>query len=490
MAALGAAAGAFEGDNAREEQRARRAGLGLQAASLAQNDRQFAEKQKLDREQMALDADRIAGDQMLEADRTAMMQRNADKGFALDEQKIAYDKENDLYQRGRNEQQDAWKAALDEQTIKEKQLEYETHQAEFSKYKAAQDKELEQLANREKMAKNGMSSLMQLAYMSPNGVVAKEAVSLFNKENGTNMSGAYLDKNTGNFITEEIGQDGKPVQAPVDRVKQENFLRTWAGDGVADSFFKRSDDAEKNAFNLKREEARYNSQLERDTLKAGNIVDPLKKIRYSGLQRQQDKIISELAEIDPTDTEGYATKQALLDKIEAHMVSLEGSGSPVTKPVEGDKTKYGLSKPVTGASSSASQVAPNMKALADKAMKDAGGDKAKAFKLFTQYKSELTGTGQSIQPEPIKKPYRSVYGPRAVKDGQKATGYGPDQGTVEYLRDMPTGKVTGTSKSDISQRRKEILNRLEQAYRKGPVAREEAHRIKAELDAFNTQYRP
>jgi len=61
MGALGAAAGAFEGDNAREEQSARRAGLGLQAASLAQQDRQFVDRQTLEREQMALEQQRFQG---------------------------------------------------------------------------------------------------------------------------------------------------------------------------------------------------------------------------------------------------------------------------------------------------------------------------------------------------------------------------------------------------------------------------------------------
>ena len=44
------------------------------------------------------------------------------------------------------------------------------------------------------------------------------------------------------------------------------------------------------------------------------------------------------------------------------------------------------------------------------------------------------------------------------------------------------------SKSEIGFARRDILKRLESAHRKGPKSRDEAAKIKAELDAFNDKY--
>ena len=88
MAALGAAAGAFEGDNARAEQRADMARLSLQGAQLAQGDRQFDEQTKLARERMASAEAENAAQRRENADALALRQENTDRQFALDEKQF------------------------------------------------------------------------------------------------------------------------------------------------------------------------------------------------------------------------------------------------------------------------------------------------------------------------------------------------------------------------------------------------------------------
>lgn len=400
MAALGAAAGAFEGDNAREEQRARRAGLGLQAASLAQQDRQFVDRQTLEREQMALEQQRFQGNQDIANSRTAMEQRNADRGFALDEQKLAYDKENDLYQRGRNEKQDAWKNALDEETLRNKQMEYQTNEQLFQEAAKQRQIDDEKMANRKKIAQGAMGVAIRAIAESPNNVLSPSQIEYIKKldpETYGNLVGGYgAGVGKPAALTFKDPKTGEARDEVIDPDKQFMIYDTVYGKDVANKLTGRQEQEAQNAFNLKRDEARYNSQLERDTLKAGNILDPMKKIRYTALQREHGIALKALLSGSPEedDAEGYKQKKDALQKIESEMVALEGVGSPSDKPVEAPGTKYGLSKTGKPAQSSS---APNMdflKKLKQDAIAAHPGDEAKQIEYF---KRELAVANSKIK---------------------------------------------------------------------------------------------
>ena len=549
MAALGAAAGAFEGDNAREEQRARRAGLGLQAASLAQQDRQFNQRQALDREKMAAvekENTLRRGDRINEL---AMDQFNTDRRMRLDEKKVALDQDSTIYQRGRNEKQDAWKQALDEQEMQAKQLDMTFQKERLSKFKILAEQERQTIAERKRLSQTALASAMKIG-MESGGVVPLSVVQAVAKETGIPFQGMYFAPD-GSFVSDVL-KDGKTVQEVTPANVQAAIMRSMPG------VF--GEEAAKDLVTERRDRARYDSQFKRDALKAGAVElskagERLLNIRLGRIERERSDILKELKPDDAKELLGDKEYQKLKDRLvqldkdeDAAVYSAYGETPPApysaygeTPPApsgaqgggagigyteqqinelgelkvqalreaNGDKAKaldifkqkkkqWELSQVKKddesggGEGGSKRQVDPNLKALAQKALADAGGDKEKAAQLYAQYRTGISKQGSVEQPVVDAEPYRSRFGPRTnnVNVGSKAASFGHEPGTTEYWRDMPRGQATGMSKREIGFARRDILKRLEAAYRKGPKGRDEAAKIKAELDAFNEQYPP
>ena len=218
MAALGAGAGAFQGDMEREAAAARRAQLGLQAQRMNQDAQQFYEQTKLARERMASAEAENAAQRRENADALALRQKNIDRQFALDEKQFQAERENDAYQRGRNERLDAWREALNAQEIMEKQERIKTNRLQFEELDRAAKMEREKLLNRRRLAKTGLGALA-LSALKNGGIASPAALEVFNKQQeaaGTGIrvtSGVWSKE--GFFFTREgpaVDQNGQPIQ--------------------------------------------------------------------------------------------------------------------------------------------------------------------------------------------------------------------------------------------------------------------------------------
>lgn len=249
MGALGAAAGAFEGDNAREEQSLRRAQLSQQGAMFGANLQQRqAEQQSADARDTRNFTENQARDQRNFTEGvTRADQQRQDSLDVRGEQRRQFDlgENRAARQEDRTARLDGWSEALKDQELKQRELQYAQAEDQFGKYKQAQQLEDEQLANRKRVAQTGTASLLRLAYESPNGIVTASALGLFNKENGTAFQQAYLDKTTGVFSMDAKDDKGNVVPNRMDAGMQENALRMIYGDKVADSFFKRQADSQR-----------------------------------------------------------------------------------------------------------------------------------------------------------------------------------------------------------------------------------------------------
>lgn len=331
MAALGAAAGAFEGDNAREEQRARRAGLGLQAASLAQQDRHFVDRQTLEREQMAAaekENTHRRGDRINEL---AMNQFNTDRRMRLDEKKIALDQDSTIYQRGRNEKQDAWKQVLDEQEMQAKQLDMTFQKERLSQFRILADQEKQIMAERKRLSQTALASAMKIG-MESGGVVPLNVVQAIAKETGIQFQGMYFDPD-GSFVSDVL-KDNKVVKEVTPANVQATIMRSMPG------VF--GEEAAKDIVNERRDKARYDSYLQREEVKSERTLDPKMKIRYMALNREHGMAFKELLGMNEADDpEAYKQKKDMIDRLENEMLALEG-GTVAAK--EEHKSKLGFVK--------------------------------------------------------------------------------------------------------------------------------------------------
>jgi hypothetical protein len=174
-----------------------------------------------------------------------------------------------------------------------------------------------------------------------------------------------------------------------------------------------------------------------------------------------------------------------------------------------------------------------LRAIAERAMATANGDKAKAEKIFNaEVAKRYPDLVPATQPSPGKVPEETASkktvdakasaerlrelptptrralvpeegemkplptaqstGPRLETAPEGSAKIGPEKGTLEYLQGMPKGKAADLKGKEIGTARKEILKRLEAAYRL-PKSDEKValvKRLRAELDEFNQKYRP
>lgn len=107
----------------------------------------------------------------------------------------------------------------------------------------------------------------------------------------------------------------------------------------------------------------------------------------------------------------------------------------------------------------------------------------------------LTPTRRALVPEEGERkplPTAQSTGPRLETAPEGSAKIGPEKGTLEYLQGMPKGKAADLKGKEIGTARREILKRLEAAYRL-PKSDEKValvKRLRAELDEFNQKYRP
>lgn len=261
MAGLGAAAGAFEGDNARAEQ-------ALQNKQINQRAEMFAAQQAQHRADMELaqinrDAD-IGRDERRYQDTTgrynqsrkdaldvnaenarrfdvgesraqrgeARAQRGEERTATLDERTEARALKTDA----RLARADDWANIINQQQREKRELEYKAAEESFSVYKDAQQLAREQRDNQKNLYKGQITDIVRLLSESPDGKIDKEAIALINEKLGTNFSQIHRDPTTGQAIfntpleSGELGSDVMPVE------QQETALRWRFGDSYADSW--------------------------------------------------------------------------------------------------------------------------------------------------------------------------------------------------------------------------------------------------------------
>ena len=318
MGALGAAAGAFEGDNAREEQRARRAGLGLQEAALAQRDRQFSEGMAFDREKMAADEREDAAMRQERVNDASVRQSNADRDFGLQEKQFQAGQEKDLYQRGRDEIKDAWGQAIDEQTLLEKQERIRTNRLQFEELDRASKMEREQLANRQRLAKTGLGALA-LSAARNGGVAYNDAIALFNKKQ--EAAGTGIKVTSGKWTPEgfafkrvgpAVDQNGNPVQGQMmeyDEMMPSAIANPLLKDEFGEDMSRSQEKEAQNAFTLKRDKGQADAEMGRVKASLETKSNSYSEKRHEGLLMRKGELESELeSEKDPEKKKAIARK--------------------------------------------------------------------------------------------------------------------------------------------------------------------------------------
>lgn len=455
MAALGAAAGAFEGDNAREEQRARRAGLGLQAASLAQQDRQFNQRQALDREQMAAvekENTLRRGDRINEL---AMDQFNTDRRMRLDEKKVALDQDSTIYQRGRNEKQDAWKQALDEQEMQAKQLEMTFQKERLSKFKILAEQERQTIAERKRLSQTALASAMKIG-MESGGVVPLSVVQAVAKETGIPFQGMYFAPD-GSFVSDVL-KDGKTVQEVTPANVQAAIMRSMPG------VF--GEEAAKDLVNERRDKARYSKAGAVELSKAG---ERLLNIRLGRIERERSDILKELKPDDAKVLLGDKEYQKLKDRLmqldkdeDAAVYSAYGETTPAPSGAQGVGAGIGYTE----------QQMNELGGLKVQALREANGDKAKALDIFKQKKKQWesshvnpdgsAATQQQAQPaelKPIQEPDMTTSRFARLDETAKPGTATPAQDGSRFGRKPDFGSSSGNAPPSVSSTlRKNELN--------------------------------
>lgn len=236
MAALGAGAGAFEGDRAREQERMRRAQLSQQGAMFNANMRQ--RQSEADRQQANYDSSVALREKEL-ADQQEKEQANLDRSFQAGQEDKAYNRE-------RNDWQDSWKAALDAQEMQEREERIKANRADLAEYERVTRLEQEQLANRKNAAKLGIGALAYSSRMN-GGRAPMSALELFEKQTGIKSTSAFWTDD--GFVLKRLGpavdQSGKPVQGQMAEYDERmpvamalSLLRDEFGDKEAEAQYK------------------------------------------------------------------------------------------------------------------------------------------------------------------------------------------------------------------------------------------------------------
>ena len=511
MAALGAAAGAFQGDMEREAAAARRAQLGLQAQRMNQDAQQFNISMR------ARQADKERA------------QANSDRTFALQERTAKL-----------TEKKNEWEEALKNQQMEAKKLEFKMLQEEYGEFQRIRKQAEDARNERTRLADSVLGHIARSAI--ENGQVSPEELDLAYRKTGIRLKAAYADGNGGVIANMEAGKDAQGQPLFRDRYIDPTIIAS-----VMERYHGQPFEGGRSSGGWRGSRGSgVQQQAQTGAVELSKAGERLLNIRLGRIERERSDILKKLAQDDAKEMLGDKEYQKLKDRLmqldkdeDAAVYSAYGETTPAPSGAQGGGAGIGyteqqinelgglkaqalreangdeakaldifkqkkkqwessgrsvLIEDNTEGSNNKSkrQVDPNLKALAQKALADAGGDKEKAAQLYAQYRTGISKQESVEQPVVDAEPYRSRFGPRLgnVNVGSKAASFGPEPGTTEYWRDMPRGQATGMSKREIGFARRDILKRLEAAYRKGPKGRDEAAQIKAELDAFNEQYRP
>lgn len=335
MAALGAAAGAFEGDREREEAAARRAQLNLGHARLQEDARQFATQSRMRQSETA--AARLQrqtenaentrrfeigrADQQTDATR---QQANMDRQFQLTERQVGQREQDREFDRGlavRQEERAAkaseWDDVIKEQELAERELTYQRNRDLAETAKQATRREQEQLKNRKAAVMTGIGMAVESALIN-GGVVAKsalDAVNQYNKENGTGVvftSGFMQD---GQLILTRLGPavDPNGQQIPGKQMEYQELVsaehvnmirREQFGDQAAD---------EAGALALTSQRANANAAAAQSIRSAGNRDKALLDERKANHEKL-DKHQSGEAVLDDTKVKWLYTRNQAIDK--------------------------------------------------------------------------------------------------------------------------------------------------------------------------------
>ena len=236
MAGLGAAAGAFEGDKAREEAAARRAQLAMQA-------RQHDANMKQRRAELAESGRRFDAQLDYKKEQDAIQKLRWDKQDArLDKQDERQDR-LDALQLERFNKQDERQARLDmmgmerhNQAMQLGEMHMDESRMRLNKYiEAGKQEALEFEQMREEQARQaalmteGISGLMAAGMMNPisPGTVPSKALQLFNMQYGTDFDMGIFDMQSGRLVFTQPRRDdrGRPMQD-----QQGNVIRDIALD--------------------------------------------------------------------------------------------------------------------------------------------------------------------------------------------------------------------------------------------------------------------
>ena len=227
MAGLGAGAGAFEGDKAREEAAARRAQLAMQArqhdanmkqrqAELAESGRRFDAQLDFRKEQFALNKLRL-GKQDERQDRLDALQ--------LERFNKQDERQDRLDMMGMERHNQAMQ--LGEMQMDESQMRLNKY-IEAGKQEAAEFEQMrEEQARQAALMTEGVSGLMAAGMRNPvsPGTVPSKALQLFNMQHGTDFDTGIFDMQSGRLVFTQPRKDdqGRPMQD-----QQGNIIRDVA----------------------------------------------------------------------------------------------------------------------------------------------------------------------------------------------------------------------------------------------------------------------
>ena len=365
MAGLGAAAGAFEGDKAREEAAARRAQLAMQAR---QHDANLKQRQ----------AELAESGRRFDAQLDYKKEQDAITKLRWDKQDARWDKQDarqgrlDALQLERFNKQDERQNRLDmmgmerhNQAMQLGEMHMDESRMRLNKYiEAGKQEALEFEQMREEQARQaalmteGISGLMAAGMQNPisPGTVPSKALQLFNMQYGTDFDMGIFDMQSGRLV---FTQPRKDEQGRAMRDQQGNIIRDVAlelGREYTTSLF--------NMFNekmygkqygqdaAKGQDAAIKEQSELAKAKLGAIkdaermkMDRLKAI--SGIRKDMDSVTSplnkELAtlESDLKEKKNNApTKKKLLAAHNAEVKELEGQIETLKAQIEEKEAPY------------------------------------------------------------------------------------------------------------------------------------------------------
>lgn len=365
MAGLGAAAGAFEGDKAREEAAARRAQLAMQAR---QHDANLKQRQ----------AELAESGRRFDAQLDYKKEQDAITKLRWDKQDARWDKQDarqgrlDALQLERFNKQDERQARLDmmgmerhNQAMQLGEMHMDESRMRLNKYiEAGKQEALEFEQMREEQARQaalmteGISGLMAAGMMNPisPGTVPSKALQLFNMQHGTDFDMGIFDMQSGRLV---FTQPRKDEQGRAMRDQQGNIVRDIALEldrGYTTPLF--------NMFN----EKMYGKQYAQDAAKGQETAikeqsefvktqlgaikdaermktDRLKAI--SGIRKDMDSVTSplnkELATLESElkeKKEKAPTKKKLLAAHNAEVKELEGQIETLKAQIEEKEAPY------------------------------------------------------------------------------------------------------------------------------------------------------